>query len=61
MRYKYLIMILVAIVATWITKAVHRRRMRRALGTKVTDSELTSLKAWDEVLDAEEKREKDAE
>ena len=61
MRYKYLIMILVAIVATWITKVVHRMRMRRALGRKVTDSELTSLKAWNEVLDAEEKREKDAE
>ena len=57
MRYKYLILIIVAIVTTWITKVIHRRRMERALGRKVGDSELTSLKAWSEVLDAEEKGE----
>ena len=55
MRYKWLILVVVAIVTTWITTVVHRRRMQRALGRKVQDSELLSLKSWSEVIDAEEK------
>jgi hypothetical protein len=44
-----LIAILYAIgteIATWITTVVARRRMRKALGRRVTDIELTSINAW---------------
>jgi hypothetical protein len=55
-----LILILYAIgttIATWIATSVVRRRMRRALGRRVSDSELTSISAWMKAVDNEERTE----
>ena len=55
-----LILILYAIgttIATWIATFVVRPRMRRALGRRATDSELTSISAWMKAVDNEERTE----
>src|SRR5215831_3753525 len=41
-------------VSTWITGLVMRRRMRRALGRRVNESELTSIKSWMRVTEIEQ-------
>jgi hypothetical protein len=33
-------------ISAWITGLLMRRRMRRAMGRKVSDRELTSINAW---------------
>ena len=40
-------------ISAWITGLVMRRRMRRALGRKVSDRELTSINTWMRVKEAE--------
>ena len=51
-----LIVILVMAISTWILGIRMRRRIKRALGTDVqNDVELTSLKTWMNVEDAEER------
>jgi hypothetical protein len=42
-------------IATWITTVVARRRMRRALGRRVTDSELTSISSWMKAVESEQR------
>ena len=44
-------------IATWITTVVVRRRMRRALGTRVTDTELTSISTWMKAVENEQRTE----
>ena len=46
-------LIIVTTVAAWITTSVARRRMRRALGRKVKDTELASITTWMKVDEAE--------
>ena len=41
-----LVMVVVTTASAWITGVRMRRRIRRSLGTKVTDVELTSLATW---------------
>ena len=49
--------LILSTIDTWITTWVVRRRMRRALGRRVTDSELTSISAWMTAVDNEERTE----
>ena len=42
-------------ISGWIVAFQMRRRMRRALGRKVTDTELVSLTTWMKVADQEER------
>jgi hypothetical protein len=54
MRFPYIVVIIVVTtVSAWITAFRMRRRMGRALGRKVSDSELTSIKTWMQVDEAE--------
>ena len=45
----------VSAISTWIEGIGLRRRIKRALGEKASDIELTSLNIWMRVEDAEEK------
>jgi hypothetical protein len=40
-------------ISAWITGLVMRRRMRRALGRRVSDRELVSINTWMRVKEAE--------
>ena len=52
-----LTVILVVVISTWILGIRMRRRIKRALGTDVqNEMELTSLKTWMKVEDAEERK-----
>lgn len=52
-----LTVILVVAISTWILGIRMRRRIKRALGTDVqNEMELTSLKTWMKVEDAEERK-----
>jgi len=44
-------------IGTWVATFLVRRRMRRALGRRVSDSELTSINAWMKAVDNEEQTE----
>jgi hypothetical protein len=46
--------ILIALISAWITDVRARRRMRRAFGRKVTDTEVSSLNAWMKVDELEQ-------
>jgi hypothetical protein len=48
--------ILVTTISGWITAVRLRRRARRAIGRDLMDTELTSLKTWMNVEEAEERR-----
>ncbi len=53
-RLALLSIIIVSSILAWITAVRMRRRIKRALGKKVSDMELTSLNTWMEVDEAEE-------
>ena len=50
-----LLRVFVTEVAAWITGFRMRRRVRRALGTKVADGELYSINTWIRVYSAEQR------
>ena len=50
-----LVALLVALASTWILGVRMRRRIRRKLGRKAEDIDLTSLRTWMAVEEAEEK------
>ena len=47
--------ILVTTVGAWVTGYKTRKRMRKALGKDVSEAELTSINAWMNVKNSEEK------
>ena len=49
------LIVIVSAVSTWIVGVKMRRRIRRDLGRKATETDLTSLDTWMEV-DEEEQR-----
>ena len=48
--------IVVTTVSAWITTIRMRRRMKRALGKTAKGAELTSIRTWIEVEEAEKRR-----
>jgi hypothetical protein len=50
---RLLLVLIVAIVSSWVTAFRMRRRMRRALGRKVPGDELVSINDWIKVAEAE--------
>ena len=51
-----LIIVLVSVITSWILGVRMRRRIKKSLGIQVTNEmELTSLKTWMDVENAEEK------
>ena len=46
--------VMVSAVSTWIVGVKMRRRIKRDLGRKATDADLTSLDTWKEVDDKEQ-------
>ena len=52
----YAVIALVVAISSWILKVKLQRRMKRALGRKVDDSELTSINRWIEVEENEARR-----
>lgn len=51
----YLAICVATAISTWIIGVRMRRRIRRALGRKASDIELTSINTWFDVEDAEQK------
>jgi hypothetical protein len=47
--------IIASIVSAWITGVKMRRKIRRDLGRKATDSDLTSIDTWMEVDEVEQR------
>jgi hypothetical protein len=43
----------VTTIAAWITAFKMKRRMRRALGSEISDTQLTSIATWMKVDEAE--------
>jgi len=59
LAYRILILAAVIVVSTasvWITTFLMRRRLKRALGRTAKGAELTSLRTWIEVVDAEKRK-----
>jgi hypothetical protein len=54
-RLLWMVVIVVTTVTAWITAIRMRRRIKRALGSKATDVELTSIATWMKVEQAEER------
>jgi len=51
-----LIIILIVLLSGWITTLQMRRRARKALGRKISDSELSSINTWMDVEEAEKRK-----
>ena len=55
MTYIHLWIFAIVILAGWIGTAVAKRRMRKSLGRNVSETELTSLNAWMEIEEKQER------
>jgi hypothetical protein len=51
----FALIVIVSVVSTWVVGVRMRRRIKRDLGRKATETDLTSLDTWMEV-DEEEQR-----
>jgi len=51
-----LIVVVITTVAAWITAFVMRRRIRKAIGSEPTETELTSIATWMRVTEEEERK-----
>jgi hypothetical protein len=48
------ILVVVVTLTTWLIKIFNKNRLARRLGRKVKDSELTSINAWMNAVDAQQ-------
>jgi hypothetical protein len=48
--------VVITTVAAWITAFVMRRRIRKAIGSEPTETELTSIATWMRVTEEEERK-----
>ena len=55
MIYIKLAILAIVIVTSWIGTIRLKRRMKKSLGREVSETELTSLNAWIEIAEKEEK------
>jgi len=59
---KLIILIIVvafSVISTWVVGIQMRRKIKKDLGRKATDSDLTSIDTWMKVEEVEEKNAKD--
>ncbi len=54
-RLLWMVVIVVTTVTAWIAAFRMRRRIKRALGSRATEVELTSISTWMKVEQAEER------
>ena len=52
-----IVVLIAALISTWILGIRLRRRIRKALGRKVEEIDLTSIRTWMAVEEAEKKNE----
>jgi hypothetical protein len=52
------VVIIISVVSAWITGVRMRRKIRKDLGRKATDADLTSIDTWMKVDEVEEERNK---
>ena len=50
------ILIIISVVSAWITGVRMRRKIRKDLGRKATDADLTSIDTWMKVDEVEEQK-----
>jgi len=53
---RVVVILIVAAVTAWIADFRSRRRIRKALGRKAKDGELTSINTWMEVEETEKRK-----
>jgi hypothetical protein len=51
-----IVVLTVTTVSAWITAYRMRRRIKKALGKRATDAELTSINTWMKVEEAEKRK-----
>lgn len=54
------VLIIISVVSAWITGIRMRRKIRKDLGRKATDADLTSIATWMKVDEAEERKKRNS-